>query len=283
MDARSAVEPGTADKRISSTSSRERRCGDRRTVLGDDAARGTRSARPRRAPPPRRRSRPSGGRGRRSRRCARGLHRVDQVVGGGAAVERLLEPRAGQEVAADHVHVVAASSGRRASARTGRPSSTRRRSRRPPTYPVAPVTSSMGESQYLPKIRPPEKCGASGASQSDPAKSAKPWVARAADLVLDRDSCRRRSPPAARTATSSRTCCARSTSASRARRSAPAERGLAPERQLAFVFRTERTTAAYAFPQPNAVTRRVSLRSCGSPCSASRRPGRTPAAPAPAT
>jgi len=30
----------------------------------------------------------------------------------------------------------------------------------------------------------------------------------------------------------------------------PAERGLAPERQLAFVFRSERTTAAYAFPQP---------------------------------
>jgi hypothetical protein len=31
-----------------------------------------------------------------------------------------------------------------------------------------------------------------------------------------------------------------------------AERGLAPERQLAFVFRAERTTAAYAFPQPTA-------------------------------
>jgi hypothetical protein len=31
-----------------------------------------------------------------------------------------------------------------------------------------------------------------------------------------------------------------------------AERGLAPERQLAFVFRTERTTSAYAFPQPTA-------------------------------
>jgi hypothetical protein len=31
----------------------------------------------------------------------------------------------------------------------------------------------------------------------------------------------------------------------------PAERGLAPERQLAFVFRAERTRAAYAFPQPN--------------------------------
>jgi hypothetical protein len=31
----------------------------------------------------------------------------------------------------------------------------------------------------------------------------------------------------------------------------PAERGLEPERQLAFVFRAERTTATYAFPQPN--------------------------------
>ena len=30
----------------------------------------------------------------------------------------------------------------------------------------------------------------------------------------------------------------------------PAERGLAPERQLAFVFRTERTRSAYAFPPP---------------------------------
>lgn len=30
----------------------------------------------------------------------------------------------------------------------------------------------------------------------------------------------------------------------------PAERGLAPERQLAFVFRTERTHTVYAFPQP---------------------------------
>jgi hypothetical protein len=32
----------------------------------------------------------------------------------------------------------------------------------------------------------------------------------------------------------------------------PAERGLAPERQLSFVFRTERTRAAYAFPQAGA-------------------------------
>ena len=31
----------------------------------------------------------------------------------------------------------------------------------------------------------------------------------------------------------------------------PVERGLAPERQLAFVFRAERTHTAYAFPQPH--------------------------------
>ena len=30
----------------------------------------------------------------------------------------------------------------------------------------------------------------------------------------------------------------------------PAERGLKPEKQLSFVFRTERTHAAYAFAQP---------------------------------
>jgi hypothetical protein len=33
-----------------------------------------------------------------------------------------------------------------------------------------------------------------------------------------------------------------------------ADRNLAPERQLAFVFRTERTTSAYAFPQPTQPT-----------------------------
>ena len=32
----------------------------------------------------------------------------------------------------------------------------------------------------------------------------------------------------------------------------PADRGLRPERQLAFVFRADRTRAAYAFPQPHA-------------------------------
>ena len=44
----------------------------------------------------------------------------------------------------------------------------------------------------------------------------------------------------------------------------PADRNLAPERQLAFVFRTERTTAAYAFPQPTAEPLIMS-RECGSP------------------
>ena len=32
----------------------------------------------------------------------------------------------------------------------------------------------------------------------------------------------------------------------------PAARGLRPERQLTFVFRTERTRAAYAFPAASA-------------------------------
>ncbi len=32
----------------------------------------------------------------------------------------------------------------------------------------------------------------------------------------------------------------------------PAERGLAPESQLSFIFRTERTRAAYAFPPAEA-------------------------------
>jgi len=31
-----------------------------------------------------------------------------------------------------------------------------------------------------------------------------------------------------------------------------ADKGLKPERQLAFVFRTERTRTAYAFPRPQA-------------------------------
>jgi hypothetical protein len=31
-----------------------------------------------------------------------------------------------------------------------------------------------------------------------------------------------------------------------------ADKGLRPEQQLAFVFRTERTRTAYAFPQPQA-------------------------------
>ena len=66
----------------------------------------------------------------------------------------------------------------------------------------------------------------------------------------------------------------------------PAERGLAPERQLAFVFRTERTAPAYAFsaaepglrasPERTSPPCGLSRRQCASRCSASRPRGRTP-------
>jgi len=39
-----------------------------------------------------------------------------------------------------------------------------------------------------------------------------------------------------------------------------ADRGLEPERQLSFVFRTERTFSAYAFPQPLATGERAGVR-----------------------
>ena len=51
-----------------------------------------------------------------------------------------------------------------------------------------------GEQPYLPEIRPPEKCGASGASRSDPAKSGKRRVAPSPHLLLSGLRCRRRSP-----------------------------------------------------------------------------------------
>ena len=60
-----------------------------------------------------------------------------------------------------------------------------------------------------------------------------------------------KNPPAARTATSSQNMLCALNLGKPCTTFRPAERGLAPERQLAFVFRAERTTAAYAFPQPN--------------------------------
>ena len=123
--------------------------------------RGRRSARRRPSPRPRpkfsaaRRSRSA-----KSRRSARALHRVDEVVGGGAAVERGARARAAEHVAAARLDARPRASkraGSRASARTGRPSSERRSTRRPPTYPVAPVTSSIGR-HILPdtaRRRPP--------------------------------------------------------------------------------------------------------------------------------
>jgi hypothetical protein len=109
----------------------------------------------------------------------------------------------------------------RASARTGRPSPASRRIRRVPMYPVAPVTSSIA-SCILSKTR------------SYRGRALRPWKLRqeekpplcgfapgAGDAArVGCQPCRRRSLPAARTATSSRTCSARSTSTSRARHSA---------------------------------------------------------------
>ena len=121
MDARSAVEPGTADRRISSTSRRERRCGDGAACSGTMPPRYTiRSTPARAAASPNALRHPTVAAGEVAVRP--GLHRVDQVVRGRAAVERLLEARAGQEVGADDVHVVArARAAAPARARSGPP------------------------------------------------------------------------------------------------------------------------------------------------------------------
>src|ERR671914_2531184 len=58
-------------------------------------------------------------------------------------------------------------SGRRASARTGRPSCARRRRSLPPTYPVAPVTSSI--SHCILPFAPPPKPARSGRDREYPA------------------------------------------------------------------------------------------------------------------
>ena len=157
----------------------------RRACSAARSRRGRRSARLRRARPPRRSSPPSAGRGRRSRRSPPASI---EWTGSRRSSSRRAPPRGPTPVrrsAADDVHVVQELGPPRQ--RAHGPALRRRggAARRPPTYPVAPVTSSMGESQYLPEIRPPEKCAACGASQSDPANSGKPWVAQNADLLLD--------------------------------------------------------------------------------------------------
>ena len=74
------------------------------------------------------------------------LHRVDEVVRGGAAVERTGERLALQQVPLGHLDAVDGREPgrRRARARApARPSARSRSISRPPMYPVAPVTSSM--------------------------------------------------------------------------------------------------------------------------------------------
>jgi hypothetical protein len=107
----------------------------------------------------------------------------------------------------------------------------------------------MGEAQYLPKIRPSEKCGACGASPTDPANSGKPGVAPSAELLSDGLVPKTKPVRCEDCYFKQNMLCALNLGAP-CTTFRPAERGLAPERQLAFVFRTERTTAAYAFPQP---------------------------------
>jgi hypothetical protein len=107
----------------------------------------------------------------------------------------------------------------------------------------------MSEATLLSKIRPPEKCGPSGASPSDPAKSAKRRLARATDLLFD-GVVPKTKPACCEDCYFHQNMLCALNLGKPCTTFRSAERGLEPERQLAFVFRTERTTATYAFPQP---------------------------------
>ena len=148
--------------------------------------------------------------------AGRRLHGVHEVVGGRASLERLLQAGAGEEVAAHDLDLGQAL----------RP--TRQRAHGSPLrdeaaqQAAADVSGCSGDQLHvratlLSKIRPPEKRAPSGASWSDPANTGKRSLASGAECVVRWLRCRRRSPPAARSATSSRTCCAPWTSGSRAR------------------------------------------------------------------
>jgi hypothetical protein len=107
----------------------------------------------------------------------------------------------------------------------------------------------MAEGQYLPEIRPPEKHAPSGASKSDPANTGKRKLASRADLVFDGFVPKTKPARCEDCYFKQNMLCALDLGKP-CTTFRPAERGLAPERQLAFVFRTERTPTAYAFPQP---------------------------------
>ena len=110
----------------------------------------------------------------------------------------------------------------------------------------------MGESQSCPKFAPMKNAQLAGLPRATLEIPAKPWVAQSG-----RAWCWMRDVPKTKPARcedcyfqQNMLCALNLDKPCTTFR--PAERGLAPERQLAFVFRTERTTAAYAFPQPNA-------------------------------
>ena len=101
----------------------------------------------------------------------------------------------------------------------------------------------------LSEIRPPEKGAPSGASKSDPANTGKRWLASRAQVVFDALVPKTKPARCEDCYFKQNMLCALDLGKP-CTTFRPAERGLAPERQLAFVFRTERTTAAYAFPEP---------------------------------
>ena len=93
----------------------------------------------------------------------RGFHGVHEVVGAGAAVERLLEPGAREEITAHDVHLgqELGSAGERAHGPTLRRDAAQQAS----SHVSGATGHELHESgRYFPEIRPPEKCGASGAS-----------------------------------------------------------------------------------------------------------------------
>jgi hypothetical protein len=102
----------------------------------------------------------------------------------------------------------------------------------------------------LSKIRPLKKGAPSGASKRDPANTGKRALASGAELVFDGFVPKTKPARCDDCYFKQNMLCALDLGKP-CTTFRPAERGLAPERQLAFVFRTERTPAAYAFPQPH--------------------------------
>jgi hypothetical protein len=103
----------------------------------------------------------------------------------------------------------------------------------------------------LPEVRPPEKPARSGAVRREPANCDKRGLESGTPLLQHGDVAQTKPARCEDCYFHQNQLCALNLGKP-CTTFRPAERGLAPERQLAFVFRSERTTAAYAFPQPHA-------------------------------